>query len=143
VVRLRHLVVVVPGIAGSRLEAAGTGEPRWDVGLKQLSLTGTNPSQLSLSEHPDLVPAGATPAGVVPWLGVVHTLGRLTDDPGHLPVHPVGFPAIVQVTQRPAYITMLDAQDTPALTRLLAVSLADEASRRAAQVAWPKASLTR
>jgi Fic family protein len=43
-----------------------------------------------------------------------------------------GFPAIVQVTQRPAYITMLDTQDTPALTRLLAVSLADEASRRVA-----------
>lgn len=43
-----------------------------------------------------------------------------------------GFPAIVQVTQRPAYLTMLDAQDTPALTRLLAVSLADEASRVAA-----------
>lgn len=43
-----------------------------------------------------------------------------------------GFPAIVQVTRRPAYITMLDTQDTPALTRLLAVSLADEASRRAA-----------
>ncbi|WP_131744747.1 Fic family protein [Frankia sp. Cppng1_Ct_nod] len=43
-----------------------------------------------------------------------------------------GFPAIVQVTQRPAYITMLDTQDTPALTRILAVSLADEASRSAA-----------
>ncbi|WP_261554630.1 Fic family protein [Frankia tisae] len=43
-----------------------------------------------------------------------------------------GFPAIVQVTQRPAYITMLDTQDTPALTRLLAISLADEAARRAA-----------
>ncbi|SBW23775.1 Fic family protein [Protofrankia symbiont of Coriaria ruscifolia] len=43
-----------------------------------------------------------------------------------------GFPAIVQVTQRSAYIAMLDTQDTPALTRLLAVSLADEASRRAA-----------
>ncbi|WP_250285378.1 MULTISPECIES: Fic family protein [unclassified Frankia] len=43
-----------------------------------------------------------------------------------------GFPAIVQVTQRPAYIAMLDTQDTPALTRLLAVSLADEANRRAA-----------
>lgn len=43
-----------------------------------------------------------------------------------------GFPAIVQVTQRPAYITMLDTQDTPALTRLLAVSLADEAARRVA-----------
>jgi Fic family protein len=43
-----------------------------------------------------------------------------------------GFPAIVQVTQRPGYITMLDAQDTPALTRLLAVTLADEASRVAA-----------
>jgi Fic family protein len=40
-----------------------------------------------------------------------------------------GFPAIVQVTQRPGYIAMLDTQDTPALTRLLAVSLADEASR--------------
>ncbi|MCM3920805.1 Fic family protein [Frankia sp. AiPs1] len=43
-----------------------------------------------------------------------------------------GFPAIVQVTQRPAYITMLDTQDTPALIRLLAVALADEATRRAA-----------
>ncbi|WP_239310326.1 MULTISPECIES: Fic family protein [unclassified Frankia] len=43
-----------------------------------------------------------------------------------------GFPAILQVTQRPGYITMLDTQDTPALTRLLAVSLADEANRAAA-----------
>ncbi|WP_239335579.1 Fic family protein [Frankia sp. CiP3] len=43
-----------------------------------------------------------------------------------------GFPAMLQVTQRPGYITMLDTQDTPALTRLLAVSLADEASRAAA-----------
>ncbi|KJE19867.1 Fic/DOC family protein [Frankia torreyi] len=43
-----------------------------------------------------------------------------------------GFPAIIQVTQRPAYITMLDTQDTAALTRLLAVSLADEATRRSA-----------
>jgi hypothetical protein len=43
-----------------------------------------------------------------------------------------GFPAIVLVTQRAGYITMLDTQDTPALTRLLAVSLADEASRAAA-----------
>ncbi|SNQ51741.1 Filamentation induced by cAMP protein Fic [Frankia canadensis] len=41
-----------------------------------------------------------------------------------------GFPAIVQVTRRPAYITMLDAQDAPGLSRLLAVSLADEAARR-------------
>ncbi|WP_052711052.1 Fic family protein [Pseudofrankia sp. DC12] len=43
-----------------------------------------------------------------------------------------GFPAIIEVGQRPAYLAMLDAQDTPALTRLLAVSLADEAGRRAA-----------
>ncbi|MBL7490085.1 Fic family protein [Frankia sp. AgB1.9] len=43
-----------------------------------------------------------------------------------------GFPAIIQVAQRPAYLAMLDAQDTPALTRLLAISLADEAGRRAA-----------
>ncbi|KPM56864.1 hypothetical protein CcI49_36865 [Frankia sp. CcI49] len=40
-----------------------------------------------------------------------------------------GFPAIIQVAQRSGYIAMLDAQDTPALTRLLAVSLADEAGR--------------
>jgi Fic family protein len=43
-----------------------------------------------------------------------------------------GFPAIVQVTRRPGYIAMLNTQDTPALTRLLAVSLADEAGRAAA-----------
>ncbi len=43
-----------------------------------------------------------------------------------------GFPAIVQVTQRSGYITMLDTQNTPALTRLLTVALADEASRAAA-----------
>jgi Fic family protein len=41
-----------------------------------------------------------------------------------------GFPAIIQVNQRSAYITMLDAQNTSALARLLAVSLADEAGRR-------------
>jgi Fic family protein len=50
----------------------------------------------------------------------------------HQTIRRFGFPAIVQVTQRPGYITMLDTQDTPALTRLLAVSLADEAGRAAA-----------
>jgi hypothetical protein len=43
-----------------------------------------------------------------------------------------GFPAIVQVARRPAYITMLDGQDTPGLARRLAISLADEAGRRTA-----------
>lgn len=40
-----------------------------------------------------------------------------------------GFPAIIQVARRSEYVTMLDGQDTTALTRLLAVALANEASR--------------
>ena len=42
-----------------------------------------------------------------------------------------GFPAIVPVTQRSGYLSMLDSQDTPGLARLLAISLADEAGRAA------------
>lgn len=40
-----------------------------------------------------------------------------------------GFPAIIEVSQRPAYIAMLDSHDTAALTRLLAVALATETER--------------
>ena len=40
-----------------------------------------------------------------------------------------GFPAVIQVTARSGYIAMLDSQDIPALTRLLATALADETSR--------------
>ncbi|WP_322756055.1 lipase/acyltransferase domain-containing protein [Frankia sp. Cas3] len=74
--RLGHLVMVVPGIAGSRL--AAPGGPRWNVNAAQIAATLADPARLSLSEHPDLVPVGAAPAGVMPWLGVVHSLGRLT-----------------------------------------------------------------
>lgn len=40
-----------------------------------------------------------------------------------------GFPAIIEVHQRPTYIQLLDTQDTPALTHLLAKALATEADR--------------
>jgi Fic family protein len=45
----------------------------------------------------------------------------------------LGFPAIVQVAHRAAYIAMLDAEDVSALTRLLAVALAEEADRKPLQ----------
>jgi Fic family protein len=41
-----------------------------------------------------------------------------------------GFPAIIQIAQRPAYISMLDAKDTPTLTQLVAAALAAETDRR-------------
>ncbi|MFI5719668.1 Fic family protein [Nocardia sp. NPDC051750] len=41
-----------------------------------------------------------------------------------------GFPAIIQVAQRSAYISMLDTQETSSLTRLLAAALAGETDRR-------------
>ena len=44
-------------------------------------------------------------------------------------VRKYGFPAIVRVDQRSSYITMLDAQDVPALATLLATNLAAEADR--------------
>jgi hypothetical protein len=76
VVRLRHLVMVVPGVGGSRLETSGG--VRWDVGVRGVLSAVADLSRLSLSEYPDLVPTGVTSVGVVPWLGVVPSLDRLT-----------------------------------------------------------------
>ncbi len=74
--RLNQLVVVVPGIAGSRLDAEGG--PAWELRLGSVMTTARHPERLSLQEHPDLRPAGPTPAGILPWLGRVHSLGSLT-----------------------------------------------------------------
>src|SRR6185369_7151858 len=76
--RLRHLVVVVPGIAGSRLESERG--PAWEVRLGSVASSVLRPAALSLNEQ--LYPAGPTPTGTLPWLGRVHSLGRLTKNIG-------------------------------------------------------------
>ncbi len=57
--RLRHLVVVVPGIGGTVL--AAPDPVVWDGGLARLAGSLLGPSRLALAEHPELVPAGLMP----------------------------------------------------------------------------------
>ncbi|MDQ3151886.1 MAG: hypothetical protein M3R63_09250 [Actinomycetota bacterium] len=89
VARLQHLVVVIPGIGGSVLEAAD-GSPIWGQGGRQLAGALVDPTRLSLALHPRLRPVdllGST--RVLPWKVVpgydrlVHQLTnefRLIDD---------------------------------------------------------------
>jgi hypothetical protein len=58
--RLRHLVLVVPGVLGSVLSDA-EGGAAWGAGLGDLARTMRWPSALSLAEHPRLVPSGLLP----------------------------------------------------------------------------------
>jgi pimeloyl-ACP methyl ester carboxylesterase len=58
--RLRHLVLVVPGVLGSVLSDVNGGVA-WGAGLGDLARTMRWPSALSLAEHPGLVPSGLLP----------------------------------------------------------------------------------
>jgi hypothetical protein len=58
--RLRHLVIVVPGVLGSVLSGSD-GAPSWGPGLGDLARTMRWPSALSLADHPRLVPSGLLP----------------------------------------------------------------------------------
>jgi hypothetical protein len=53
--RLRHLVVVIPGIGGSVLQTS-SGKPLWGQDRRRLAGSIIDPGRLSLSEQPDLVP---------------------------------------------------------------------------------------
>ncbi|MGH3999533.1 MAG: lipase/acyltransferase domain-containing protein, partial [Pseudonocardiaceae bacterium] len=88
--RLRHLVVVVPGIGGSVLKTAG-GSLVWGHGLGALAGALVDPSRLSLAEHPSLRPVGLLPSvRVLPWMVVpgyddlvrqlINTFGLGNDD---------------------------------------------------------------
>jgi Lecithin:cholesterol acyltransferase len=64
--RLRHLVLVVPGVLGSVLADSG-GRCGWGPGLGDLARTMRWPSALSLADHPRLVPVGLLPTiGLIP-----------------------------------------------------------------------------
>jgi pimeloyl-ACP methyl ester carboxylesterase len=54
----KHLVVVLPGIGGSVLAAAGKGDCVWDAGFRDVAGLVVRPGLLSLAEAPDLRPAG-------------------------------------------------------------------------------------
>ena len=67
VARLRHLVVVIPGIGGSVLETLD-GTPAWGQGRRALVGAALNPTRLSLAEHPTLRPVGLVASTrVLPW----------------------------------------------------------------------------
>ena len=69
--RLRHLIVIVPGIGGSVLVTRDEAVV-WGRGRRHLAATLAWPERLSLVEHPDLVPVDVVPATrVLPWI-VIH-----------------------------------------------------------------------
>jgi hypothetical protein len=57
--RLRHLVVVIPGIGGSVLTTAE--RPVWDGGPGRTAASLLHPGRLDVTEHPDLVSVGLVP----------------------------------------------------------------------------------
>jgi hypothetical protein len=57
--RLRHLVVVVPGIGGSVLVTPERAV--WDGGVVHLAASLLRPSRLDLTDQPKLVPVGLVP----------------------------------------------------------------------------------
>lgn len=59
--RLRHLVVVVPGIGGSVLETVD-GSPVWGQGRGALAGALVDPSPLTVAEHPSLQPVALFPS---------------------------------------------------------------------------------
>ncbi|MCX5087452.1 alpha/beta hydrolase [Streptomyces sp. NBC_00365] len=62
--RLRHLVVIVPGIGGSVLAESDAGSPHtvWDARVKDIAATAVlNPKRLGVAEHPSLIPVGLVP----------------------------------------------------------------------------------
>ncbi|MCF3180385.1 hypothetical protein IPZ70_10615 [Streptomyces polychromogenes] len=58
--RLKHLVVVVPGIGGSVLQTP-EGAARWDEHRRRFVAAATRPGRLGLDRHPELVPVGLLP----------------------------------------------------------------------------------
>jgi Lecithin:cholesterol acyltransferase len=70
VARLRHLVVVIPGIGGSVLETP-SGVSVWGQGLRGLAGALVDPARLSLAEHPRLRPVALLESTrMLPWMVV-------------------------------------------------------------------------
>ena len=69
--RLRHLIVIVPGIGGSVL-ATEHEAVAWGRGLRTLASTVVSPGRLSLADHPDLVPVGLVPKTCLVGCTVIH-----------------------------------------------------------------------
>ncbi|MGH4022218.1 MAG: lipase/acyltransferase domain-containing protein [Pseudonocardiaceae bacterium] len=68
--RLQHLVVVIPGIGGSVLEAAD-GSPMWGQGRRQIGGALWDPARLSLAVYPRLRPVDLLGSiRVLPWMVV-------------------------------------------------------------------------
>ena len=69
--RLRHLIVIVPGIGGSVL-ATEDEAVAWGKSLRTLASAVVSPGRLSLADHPDLVPVDLAPkTRLVGWT-VIH-----------------------------------------------------------------------
>lgn len=69
--RLRHLIVIVPGIGGSVL-AAEHEAVVWGRGLRTLASTVVSPGRLSLADHPDLIPVDLVPKSCLVGCTVIH-----------------------------------------------------------------------
>jgi pimeloyl-ACP methyl ester carboxylesterase len=74
--RLRHLVVIVPGIGGSVL-ATEDEATVWGKGLRTLTAAMGSPGRLSLAENPDLIPVGLVPKTCVMGFTVMYGYDEL------------------------------------------------------------------
>lgn len=72
---MRHVVVVIPGIGGSVLGPGEGGRSSWDASVTGIGRVLTDPTRLSLEEHPELRPDGL--------IGGVTVLGGMTVLPGY------------------------------------------------------------
>jgi pimeloyl-ACP methyl ester carboxylesterase len=69
--RLRYLVVILPGIGGSVLEAPD-GTVVWGEGKRALARTAIRPERLSLADSPDLRPVTLIPRTCLVGWTVIH-----------------------------------------------------------------------
>lgn len=98
--RLRHLILVIPGIGGSVLERAGEKKPVWGDGLRRVAARVLDPGALSWSPGDGVRAVRLIrSASIMPGWTVLHGYGELVDgicnrfqgvilDDGH-PDHPV------------------------------------------------------
>lgn len=76
--RLRHLIVIIPGIGGSVLQRAGEKKPVWGDGLPRVAARALDPEKLSWSPGDGLRAVGLIrSASIVPGWTVLHGYGEL------------------------------------------------------------------
>lgn len=76
--RLRHLIVVIPGIGGSVLQRAGERKPVWGDGLRRVAARALDPEELSWSPGDGVRAVGLIRSvSILPGWTVLHGYGEL------------------------------------------------------------------